>query len=84
MSSVHRVHEAGTSPGYGDKRDDVFSRLGALSRTFNFIPDEFLGANAQANIDQTFKGMGFSFATPPANQQQTTPTRQASRPQGPG
>lgn len=82
--NAHVFREDGTGRGYGDKRDDVFSRLGAMSRTFNFIPDEFLGTSAQAQIDQTFSGMGFSFVTPPSNQQQTTPARQASRPQGPG
>lgn len=82
--NAHVFREDGTGRSYGDKRDDVFSRLGALSRTLNFIPDEFLGANAQAQIDNTFKGMGFSFVTSASNQQQTTPARQASRPQGPG
>lgn len=57
-NNLHAFREDGQSAGYTDKRVGVFQRQGQLGNTLNFIPDEFLGANANAAIEKTFKAMG--------------------------
>lgn len=57
-NNLHAFREDGQSAGYTDKRVGVFQRQGQLGNTLNFIPDEFLGPQANAAIDKTFKAMG--------------------------
>jgi hypothetical protein len=47
-------------PGYKDKRHDAYIKMGAVSSQINFIPEEYLGADADATIDKCFKDMGFT------------------------
>jgi hypothetical protein len=46
-------------PGYKNTRYEAYSKLGLVSSQINFIPEEYLGANAEAAIDKCFAGMGF-------------------------
>ena len=57
-NNLHAFREDGTSAGYEAKRVGVFQRQGKLGAALNFIPDEFLSAQANASIDRTFKAMG--------------------------
>ncbi len=57
-NNLHAFQDDGTSAGYSQKRVDVFMRQGKLGTALNFIPDEFLGAQASTYIDKTFKAMG--------------------------
>jgi hypothetical protein len=47
-------------PGYKDKRDAAYTKMGSISPQINFIPAEYLGADADAAIDKCFKDMGFT------------------------
>lgn len=57
-NNLHAFREDGSSAGYDAKRVGVFQRQGKLGTALNFIPDEFLGPQANAAIDKTFKAMG--------------------------
>ncbi|MCE9508135.1 MAG: hypothetical protein K8R48_07475 [Alphaproteobacteria bacterium] len=46
-------------PDYKDTRYLAYSKLGLVSPQINFIPGEYLGAEADAAIDKCFAGMGF-------------------------
>jgi hypothetical protein len=57
-NNLHAFGEDGTSAGYAAKRAGVFQRQGKLGDALNFVPEEFLGPQADASIDKTFNAMG--------------------------
>lgn len=56
-SSVLSPNSAAAA-GYSRLRTSVYSRMGKVSDSVNIIPQEFLGADAQRNIDRTFRILG--------------------------
>ena len=53
-------------PEYKNTRDDFYAKQGVVSLQINFIPEEYLGAEADAAIDKCFKGMGFKLPEAPS------------------
>ena len=54
----------GTAPDYAARRDEAFRKMGAVSPKINFIPEEYLGPDAEYHIGKCFQVMGFRFEKP--------------------
>ena len=46
-----------SKPGYKDRRSDFYTKQGGVLPQINFIPEEYLGADADQYIDKCFNGM---------------------------
>jgi hypothetical protein len=58
-SRVFRDDGREFEPEYKDTRYNAYGKLGLVSSQINFIPAEYLGADADAAIDKCFAAMGF-------------------------
>lgn len=69
-------------PGYAAKRAEVFEGMGRVSDKLNFTPDAFSGTGpgVAQQVDQTFKGLGFSFKRVAEMEQTIEPTQPENAP----
>jgi hypothetical protein len=71
-------------PDYPQQRATVFSTEGTLASGINFVPPEYLGDGADAEIDKALAAVGISLDAPPAPQTTSTPTPPQVKPAAPG
>jgi len=73
-NNLYAFREDGAGAGYPAKRAEVLASRGKVGAVLNFIPDEYLGPQADVAIEKSFDAMGMKIETvPPRNRRAPVP-----------